>query len=125
MAAIGSSVLPQAVDAGTPFYLRGEVPAVPSGSTSVLSYTVPALQKRSLRQLWVTALNDGHFSLEADGVQIATGRIDNVAHNVSFTFDPPRSFLVGVVLELFYNSDDEPTHICPVTAFLSGVDVVV
>ena len=125
MASIGSSILPTPSDEGTPFYLRGEVPAVPAGSTSVFTYTVPVSQERKLKQLWVTALNDGFFSLEADGTQIATGRIDNVAHNVVFKFDPPRPISAGVLLELLYNGDDEPTFVCPVTAFLSGNDLTI
>lgn len=125
MASIGSSVLPISVDEGVPFYLSGEVDAMPSGTATVLSALVPANKTRNLKQLWVTALNDGHFSLKADGLQIAKGRIDNVAHNVVFKFDPPRPIGAGVLLEVVYDGDGEPTFICPVTAFLSGSDLTI
>jgi hypothetical protein len=110
---------------GTPHYLRGQVTAVPSGSVDVLTEIVPASTVRKLRQIWVTALNDGDFSLQADGVEIAAGRIDNVAHNVHFTFNPPRPISAGVTIVLKYISDDEPTFACPVTAFLSASDVTI
>lgn len=110
---------------GTPHFIRGEVTAVPSGTVDVLTETVPALISRNLRHIWVKALNDGDFSLQADGVEIAAGRIDNVAHNVSFNFNPPRPISTGAVLVLKYTCDDEPTFAYPITAFLSASDVTI
>jgi hypothetical protein len=110
---------------GTPYFLRGKVNAIPDGAVTVFSTTVPVGTIRSLKHLWVTALNDGDFSLEAGGFEIAAGRIDNVAHNVSFRFFPARPISAGTLIELKYNSDTEPTFACPVTAFLSASDVTI
>ena len=107
---------------GTPYFLRGQINADPGNTVTVLTDTVPALTTRKLKKLWVTALNDGFFSLEAGGLEIAYGRIDNVAHNISFNFEPPRPISAGVLLELKYISDSEPTMTCGITAFLSGSD---
>jgi hypothetical protein len=110
---------------GDPFFIRGQVLASPGNSVDVFTSVVPASTVRKLTQLWVTATNDGYFSLEADGLQVAYGRIDNVLHNAKFNFNPSRPIVSGVSLVLKFISDTEPTMTCSVTGFLSGYDVVV
>ena len=109
--------------AGTPYYLRGEVACAPGTTQTVFTDTVPALTTRYLKKLWVTAFNDGQFSLLAGGLEVAAGLISNVQHNISFSFDPPRPISPGVSLELEFSSDSEPNYPCPVIAFLSGSDI--
>jgi hypothetical protein len=111
-------------DEGTPFHLRGQVNALPGGTVTVFTTTVPALTTKRLKKLWVTAYNDGYFSLEAGGIEIARGMISNVCQNISFNFDPMRPIGAGTLIELKYISDTEPNYPCPVTAFLSGNDVI-
>jgi hypothetical protein len=107
---------------GDVYYLRGSVACVPGSTQIVLTDTVPALTVRYLKSLWVTAFNDGEFSLKAAGVEIAAGLISNVQHNISFRFDPPRPISPGTLLELEFSSDSEPNYPCQITAFLSGND---
>lgn len=127
MASIGSTVLPSPPDTeyASPQYIRGEIAVAPGGSVSVFTWVVPALTIRRLKLLWVKAINDGDFSLQANGVEIATGRISVVQHNISFKFDPPRPIAAGVTLELLFVADSEPSVACPVTAFLSGYDLTI
>lgn len=120
----GIKVTGTLVEEGTPYHQRGNILASPGGTVTVLTATVPALTTRKLKHLWVTAINDGDFSLEAAGVEIAAGRIDVVQRNISFKFDPPRPISAGALLELKYIADSEPTVACPITAFLSGNDVI-
>lgn len=108
---------------GTLYYKRGNIACAPGTTQTVFTDPVPAMTTRYLKKLFVTAFNDGTFSLEAGGVEIAAGLISNVCHNVTFNFDPPRPIGAGVSLELKYLSDSEPNYPCPITAFLSGNDV--
>ena len=125
MASIGSSVLPASgsTEYASPVFTRGQINASPGGSVSVFSVVVPASTVRRLKTLWVTAINDGDFFLNADALEIATGRISVVQQNIQFKFDPPRPIAAGVTLELLFVADSEPTGACPVTAFLSGYDL--
>lgn len=122
MASIGSSILPSAADEGSPYFLRGNIAASPGGLVTVFTATVPALTLRKLKTLWVTAVNDGDFSLEVDGSEIAAGRIDPTDRNISFIFNPPRPVSAGGVIMLKYTSDSDPSVACPITAFLSASD---
>jgi len=110
-------------ESGDLYYKRGEVAAAPGNTVSVFTDTVPVLTERRFKKLWVTATNDGYFSLEVAGVEIAAGRIDAVQHNIAFSFDPVHSISAGVAYELKYISDDDPDTSCPIIAFLSGYDV--
>lgn len=128
MSAIGSfggrqSGSVSVVPLGTRFYLRGTIAASPGATVTVFTTTVPALTTRYLYSLFVTAYNDGQFSLEAAGIEIAAGLIHVSEKNISFNFDPPRPIGAGVLLELKYLSDSEPNYPCPITAFLSADDV--
>ena len=106
------------------FYLRGNVTASPGGTVTVLTSVVPSGTTRKLTNVFITALNDGDFSLLAAGIEIAAGRLDNVLHNISFKFDPPRPIAAGVTIELKYTADSEPTITCPITAFLAANDQI-
>lgn len=110
-------------DPGTPYYLRGSLDAAPGSAVTVFTDVVPALTTRKLKQLFVTAYNDGQFSLQVDGLEIAAGLISNIQHNISFKFDPPRPILAGATIELKYTADSEPNYPCPITAFLMGFDL--
>lgn len=110
-------------EAGDLYHKRGKIDASPGGTVTVLTDTVPAGIDRKLKRLWVTALNDGDFSLEVGGVEVAAGRIDVVQRNITFPFEPVHTISAGVSYELKYISDTEPTVACPITAFLTGLDV--
>lgn len=108
---------------GALYFKDASVLCVPGTTQVLITETIPALTTRYLKKLWVTAYNDGLFSLEAAGLEIAAGLISNVQHNISFNFDPPRPIGAGVLLELKFISDTEPDYPCPIKAFLSGNDV--
>lgn len=108
---------------GDLYHIRGGVDADPGNTVTVLTDTVPTGTERRFTKLWVTATNDGYFSLLANGVEIAAGRIDVVQHNVAFRFDPVHTIGAGISYELKYSSDDDPTEACPIIAFLTGFDV--
>ena len=108
---------------GAHYHIRGSLPAIPGSPITLITDTVPGGTLRRLHKLWVTAYNDGYFSLKVNGLEIATGLISNVQHNISFNFEPHYPISAGGVIELKYFSDDEPNYPCLVTAFLSGDDI--
>jgi hypothetical protein len=108
---------------GTPYFLRGDLAAIPGTTFTVFTDVVPVATTRKLKQLFVTAYNDGRFSLQINGVEIAAGLVSNVEHNIKFKFDPPRPIVAGATIELKYTADSEPNYPCPITAFLSGNDI--
>lgn len=120
---VGGTINVTPTDEGTPYFKRGNINASPGATVSVFTDSVPLLTTRKLRQLFVTAYNDGQFSLEVNGVEVAAGLISSVEHNVKFKFDPPRPISAGATIELKYTADSEPNYPCPITAFLSGNDI--
>ena len=108
---------------GDPYYKRGSVAVNPGSTVTIFTDTVPVDTTRKLSVLWVTAINDGEFSLKADGIEIASGRIDHVSRNIPFNFYPDLPIDPEVELELTFTADSEPTVPFNVTAFLSGYDI--
>lgn len=119
----GIVVTPSGGAEGEHYYKRGNIAASPGNVVTVLTDTVPLATVRKLKSVFVTAYNDGQYSLQIDGVEIAAGLISAVEHNLPFKFDPPYPISAGALIELKYTSDNEPNYPCPITAFLSGYDL--
>lgn len=107
---------------GTPFYLRGGITVAPGTTQNMISFTVSGGTVRKIHKVNISASNDGYFSLESGAVEIASGIIDTTNRNVSFTFDPPRPIAAGVLVELKYLSESEPSLGCQATGYISGED---
>ena len=105
-----------------PFFSRGAITVVPGTTQTMLSFTVPNGTTRKLRRVFVTGSNDGYFTLESGGVEIAAGIIDNTNRNTPFIFDPQRPIGAGTLVELKFISESEPSLGCPATGFISAED---
>ena len=112
---IENGEIPVALDAGSPFHLRGIVESESEVKKKVLEFTVPSGITRKLATIIVSACDEGVFTLEDTTSSEILALIVSTPSNatISFKFEPKEPIAQGRTLALYFtgNKDTEPVDV--------------